>query len=480
MKNAASFSSPFDFRKNEEMSEQSYPPPMLKDVDYNSLEGYVNDLLSIEFKVYEDIYDLLNVLKEIFLEENLVQLPQNLITHIAGYIGLFSTLSLEDIDQLENQMIRMLKEHSRFARKKFDRFLSSGSKKDIVLEQLKEASPGSIIVQTLRLANAMNKLMVELPSSDRGKLFQKKELGYCSPEAFWGNAVIELYEEQMESWEELLGDIPIHYAVNQLVIQLAWLIGYWSYLDGEELEGYTEFATKSLPFFIKRTQEILQKQSGEEELSACERQALVDKVKTLSEQTHRELPPLESQFQKDTFIVQTALNTVIIDLIMEGYEIKVLFTGLYYFWFDLDSSLRGAKYEDIAASDCFSKLGTIIEIIHSTVRELPEPDFSENIQTLNFQMGKLRDLLPKPEKIDEVAQHIVEAQSSKVCNSIADFIRDHMKEGYHPEIIANILLSQWIRFSVFYGISEKEWQKMDYYLKEVSEAIRSYLTECYK
>jgi uncharacterized circularly permuted ATP-grasp superfamily protein len=36
-----------------------------------------------------------------------------------------------------------------------------------------------------------------------------------------------------------------------------------------------------------------------------------------------------------------------------------------------------------------------------------------------------------------------------------------------------------MRFSVFGGVSEQEWQKMDYYIKEIAEALRSYLREIY-
>ena len=43
------------------------------------------------------------------------------------------------------------------------------------------------------------------------------------------------------------------------------------------------------------------------------------------------------------------------------------------------------------------------------------------------------------------------------------------------EAITNALFSHWLRFSVFFGVSESEWQKMDYYLVEILKAVRGYL-----
>ncbi|MCP5463307.1 MAG: hypothetical protein H7A34_09125 [bacterium] len=66
-------------------------------------------------------------------------------------------------------------------------------------------------------------------------------------------------------------------------------------------------------------------------------------------------------------------------------------------------------------------------------------------------------------------------QSTRVNTAIHVLTSDYLKQGYHPEAIANVLFSGWLRLSVFYGVSEKEWQKMDYYLVEILTAVRDYI-----
>ena len=59
--------------------------------------------------------------------------------------------------------------------------------------------------------------------------------------------------------------------------------------------------------------------------------------------------------------------------------------------------------------------------------------------------------------------------------SITPISDTYLTQDYHPEIVANVLFNQWLRLSVFYGVSEKEWQKMDYYFVKILAAVRSYL-----
>ena len=95
-------------------------------------------------------------------------------------------------------------------------------------------------------------------------------------------------------------------------------------------------------------------------------------------------------------------------------------------------------------------------------------------------MQRLKANLPTPEDLDNVPEDQVKCQSTKVNTAIHTLTSDYLKQDYHPEIIANVLFSQWLRFSVFYGVSEKEWQKMDYYFVEIIAAVRNYISTIIK
>ena len=90
-------------------------------------------------------------------------------------------------------------------------------------------------------------------------------------------------------------------------------------------------------------------------------------------------------------------------------------------------------------------------------------------------MQSLRSNLPNPRDLDNVPQELVEKQSIRVNRAIHTLTSDYLKQDYHPEIVANVFFSQWLRLSVFYCVSEKEWQKMDHYFVEILGAVRNYI-----
>jgi len=90
-------------------------------------------------------------------------------------------------------------------------------------------------------------------------------------------------------------------------------------------------------------------------------------------------------------------------------------------------------------------------------------------------MQSLKLNLPNPEDLDNVPEDQVEYQSIRVNTAIHTLTSDYLKQDYHPEVIANVLFIQWLRLSVLYGVSEKEWQKMDHYFVEILAAVRNYI-----
>lgn len=146
----------------------------------------------------------------------------------------------------------------------------------------------------------------------------------------------------------------------------------------------------------------------------------------------------------------------------------------------LDAPLRGIPRESLDKLSPFEELGNIINLIRKTTFELPDPEFSSNLKMLNSKMESLKSNLPHPEDLDNVPQDQVQHQSTRVNTAIHTLTSDYLKQDYHPEIVANVLFSQWLRLSVFYGISEKEWQKTDYYLPEILAAVRHYIPKIIK
>lgn len=206
-----------------------------------------------------------------------------------------------------------------------------------------------------------------------------------------------------------------------------------------------------------------------------ETKLLLNEIQELSQKTYAEIPHAITKFQKETMIVQAGLEKLLIELMLEHMEVKVIYMSLFYFWFTLDAPLRGIPSESLNKLSPFEEIGNIVSLIRKTAFELPDPEFSADLKMLNSKMQSLKSNLPSPEDLDRVPQDLVEHQSAKVNTAIHTLTSDYLKQNYHPEIIANVLFSGWLRLSVFYGVSEKEWQKMDHYLVEILTAVRSYI-----
>lgn len=161
-------------------------------------------------------------------------------------------------------------------------------------------------------------------------------------------------------------------------------------------------------------------------------------------------------------------------------EIKIIYMSVFYFWFTLDAPLRGIPRELLNKFSPFDEFGNIVQLIKKTVYKLPDPEFPTDLKMLNSKMESLKSSLPNPEDLDNVPEDQLRPQSTVVNKAVHTLISDYLKQDYHPEIIANILFNQWLRLSVFYGVSEKEWQKMDYYFVEILGAVRNYIPEMIK
>ncbi len=68
--------------------------------------------------------------------------------------------------------------------------------------------------------------------------------------------------------------------------------------------------------------------------------SLLHKIHALSSKAHADLPPAMMQFQKETAIVQTGIEKLLIELMVKGMPFKVIFMSVFYFWFTLDVPLR--------------------------------------------------------------------------------------------------------------------------------------------
>ena len=470
-----------------------YPEPMLSSIDYDNLGIDLDPftLTDLEYRTKENCSDFLNELEQALISANIIQIPEMIVAHLCCYLGVTTAIFNHDNSKdLELDIHRILRQHAELALSKFNHYLSNlnDNNKSLLLDQLMENTPGSIVAQTLRLCRIIKDMMGNL--SNHRSHFTKKQKDFICPTNKFFDFLMPLLDEQHKEWRKDLDGLSINYAINQLTIQIGWLIGYFSYLDKKSnTNSYLEYGLPCISLYIdhinKLQQLLLSKgttlasiglsQNDEKQVDNPEIESLLNEISELSKKTHAKIPPATTKFQKDTAIFQDGLEKLVIELTLEHMEVKIIYMSLFYFWFTLDAALRGIPRESLDKLSPFEELGNIINLIRKTTFELPDPEFSSNLKMLNSKMESLKSNLPHPEDLDNVPQDQVQYQSTRVNTAIHTLTSDYLKQDYHPEIVANVLFSQWLRLSVFYGVSEKEWQKTDYYLPEILAAVRSYL-----
>ena len=148
----------------------SYPQPMLNSVDYDNLGLDFFSLIDLEYQIIQNCGDFLEKLEEALLRAKMVQLPEMIVVHLCCYLGATTTIYNQDksID-LEPEIHNLLRRHAELSLSKFNHYLlnSNANIQSSLLDRLKEDTPGSIVVQTLRLGRIIMDMM---------KIYQKIEV----------------------------------------------------------------------------------------------------------------------------------------------------------------------------------------------------------------------------------------------------------------------------------------------------------------
>ncbi len=490
-----------------DVTETPYPSPMLPDVDYQKFDEDFEPLVDLEFGTLQNIRGFLEKLEHALLNAKMAQIPELIVAHLSSYLGsVIAVYKANKAKDLEPAVLNLLKQHAELSFSKFNQYPVNSSvdtqpEKQANLSQLREDSPGSIVPQTVRLGRIVMDMMERLGENRNESLnfVQQKQDDLLCPQTEFFAFLIPLANEQHQDWQKALGDKSINHAINQLTIQIGWLIGYFAHLETQSpAEGeYLEYALPCVSLHLEYTDELLQAMRAkgqvltsmhaayDDEVEEAEDidpvlESLHNDIRVLSQKTHADLPPAINRPQKETAIFQAGLEKLVIELIMEKKAVKILLMSIFYFWFTLDAPLRGVDPKKLDDFSPFDEMVNIIDLVKSTTAALPEPELTPELKALNAKMQQIKSYLPDPASFDEISQADVTSQTTRVNTAIHTLTSDYMRQDFHPEIIANVLFNQWLRLSVFYGVSESDWQKMDHYFVEILTAVREYLPTVFK
>ncbi len=476
-----------------------YQAQMLPEVDYQKIEkNFPFSLVYLEHRTMQDYCDFLESLQSALIEEHLIQVPELLVAHLCAFLGTAATVhTVHQAEKLESSIIDLIKRQAHAAYKHFNQHpinstIKSKSQKKQNVAMLRKSAPGSIIVQTMRLGRVVMDMLEELKDHRQShfKSFNppKQTDLFCSQETLI-KIMLLVSSKKCAEWREQLEGLSDNYVINQLAIQIGWLIGYFSHLDNLSPDE-TQYFDYGLPLIHLYRDHVYQlmksyasavhaQEAAQQQKDNSEAEALLNEIQSLSAKTHAEATPATTKWQKQTMIFQADLEKLLIELLLENMAIKILVMSTFYFWFVLDAPLRGIDTALLDQYSPFDAMGNIIHLIKTTTKSLPEPTFSPSLKKLNKKMQLIKSYLPHPASNDQVDPKLVPSQTTRVNTAIHTLTSKYLQDGYHPEIIANVLFNEWLRLSVFYGISENEWQKMDHYFVEILTAVRGYLPKIF-
>jgi hypothetical protein len=477
----------------------AYQAPMLPQVDYLQMEEDSSfSLAHLEHQTMRDYCDFLEHLKEALIKQQVIQVPELVVAHLCAYLGTAITVhTVNEAERLEPLVIELIKHQAHAAYQHFNQYPINNTIKDHEqkkrnLEMLRETTPSSIIVQTIRFRRVIMDMLEELEShqpiySKRSHSPEQSDL-FCSQEILVKMTLL-ISSKKCAEWREQLDGFSDNFIINQQAIQIGWLIGYFSHLENRSPDE-TQYFDDGLPFIQLYREHVYQlmhtyaravnqaQEEGEQSITPedSEAEALLGEIHRLAEKTHAQLPPTVTDFQKQVAITQASIEKTVMELLMQKYSIKIILMSLFYFWFTLEAPMHAADAEAIHDEDAFLHMGSVIDLVKKTVRSLPKPTFTPEIQALNEKMQRLKRHLPHPEVLDKEQPANIEQQTAHINTTIhttiSAFIND---EKTDPQAIAIVLFSHWMRLSVFFGVSESDWQKMDYYLPDILKAVREYL-----
>jgi hypothetical protein len=431
----------------------------------------------------------LEELKWVLIEEKLLQIPQILCGYLCAYLGTVTTVhTVKKAGALVPSLLKLIQHQAKaslnaFAQHPINHSVKSTDKKKSHLDQLRKITPGSIVVQTMRLGREIMDMLDEINHQPGIGSKKKQTTPFCSDESLT-KLMLLMGSEQCAQWREELDGLSDHYVLNQLAIQIGWLMGYFTHLQNKPLKEsqYFDYGLPLIGMFQEHVYRLMEafattEHAKENKQSAHleESESLLSEIRHLSEQTYNQKTPAANAFQKEVLIAHAGIEKTLMELITQGYEIKIILMSLFYFWFTLEAPINGVSKKTLDKTDPFHHMLPVIKLVKSTSHSLPKPELSKEIRALNDSMQQLKKHLTHPEKLDNVPQEIALEQTEAVNKAIHTITCDFLKKEMRIEAITNALFSHWLRFSVFFGVSESEWQKMDYYLVEILKEVRGYL-----
>ncbi|WP_186650189.1 hypothetical protein [Fluviispira vulneris] len=229
-----------------------YPKNMLPEIDYNELENpnfFSCNIVDLEYGTMDHLYHFVDELTKILNQEKMVQSPEIMIAHLCSYLGYLTSASInpKKSPELIPQIHKLIeseaeKSYQIFSKYLIDHHSKSKEEKEKQFSELRNNTPSSIVAQTLRLGrdiiDSIDILKSNSFSYDKNKIF-------CPPNLFL-NLMKKQSKVLKKEWRDRLSML---FVINQICVQIGWVMGYYGFYDKNFPKKYLEFGLPCIELF---------------------------------------------------------------------------------------------------------------------------------------------------------------------------------------------------------------------------------------
>lgn len=257
------------------MLKKPYPQDMLPDVDYQMLSDLSSDRITvIENAATEVLCEVVDDMKKILFKENIVQRPLVMVAHLSGYLGFLTVVTMgeEEAIRLQAPIIQFIKTQANVSYElhtKYPITLQDTPPEEKLHNagQLNQLSPGGIFVQTIHIYRVLLSTLKELHSHREAQpgLSNKKQTTILCPQEEFLSLLKKMSIYAQKKWK---GRLSIIYLVNQISMQLAWLMGCIADEKNDPLSDYLEHAELFIEIYIQYADKYMKAMAPIEQIYA--------------------------------------------------------------------------------------------------------------------------------------------------------------------------------------------------------------------
>lgn len=198
----------------------------------------------------------------------------------------------------------------------------------------------------------------------------------------------------------------------------------------------------------------------------------IEKIVILSQAIHAQEPLPTTISEEQAAIAMAKISECVIDLLMEGMPVQVVEHSLFYFWLHLEAPLRHVSEEQVNQQFLADAVEQIVTIIKTVLDNLPDYSPTLEMQRLGKEINDLKSYITG-RALDHLSANELVSVVENVNMRIHTVSSNLLMQSFHPEIIANVLFSYWLRTSTIQSyVSEKYYQKMEFYFCEIIAEVR--------